>query len=130
MSVPVRCAVLGDPIAHSLSPVLHRAGYAATGLDWSYDAVRVASGGLAAFVAGLDDSWRGLSLTMPLKREVLLLGDLVASVSAAARAAGGANTVVLDARVTSDRPMIEGWFGQRDAPVDPSGPSYVFRVRP
>ncbi len=97
MSVPVRCAVLGDPIAHSLSPVLHRAGYAATGLDWSYDAVQVASGGLASFVAGLDDSWRGLSLTMPLKREVLLLGNLVAAVSPAARAAGGANTVVLDA---------------------------------
>ena len=43
----VRCAVLGDPIAHSLSPVLHRAAYDATGLDWSYDAVRVPAGGLA-----------------------------------------------------------------------------------
>jgi len=37
----MRCAVLGDPIAHSLSPALHRAGYAATGLDWAYDPVRV-----------------------------------------------------------------------------------------
>ena len=35
----MRCAVLGDPIEHSLSPVLHRAGYAATGLAWEYDAV-------------------------------------------------------------------------------------------
>ena len=43
----MRCAVLGDPIAHSLSPVLHRAAYDATGLDWTYDAVRVPAGGLA-----------------------------------------------------------------------------------
>ena len=43
----MRCAVLGDPIAHSLSPVLHRAAYAAVGLDWSYEAVRVPRGGLA-----------------------------------------------------------------------------------
>ena len=54
-----RCGVLGDPIAHSLSPVLHRAGYAALGLDWEYDAHRVAAGGLADFLAGLDDALAG-----------------------------------------------------------------------
>ena len=49
----MRCAVLGDPIAHSLSPVLHRAGYAALGLDgWQYDAVQVPAGGLAEFLDG------------------------------------------------------------------------------
>ena len=69
----MRCAVLGDPIAHSLSPALHRAAYAALGLDWTYDAVRVPSGGLADFLAGVDDGWRGLSLTMPLKREAMTL---------------------------------------------------------
>ena len=89
----MHCAVLGDPIAHSLSPVLHRAAYVVLGLDWHYDAVRVPSGGLADFVATLDDRWRGLSLTMPLKREVLALGDTVAP---RARLAGAANTVVLD----------------------------------
>ena len=68
--MPRRCAVLGDPIEHSLSPVLHRAAYAELGLDWTYDAVRVPAGGLAAFVDDLDADWRGLSLTMPLKREV------------------------------------------------------------
>ena len=47
----MRCAVLGDPIAHSLSPVLHRAGYAAIGLDWTYDAVRVGEDDLAPFLA-------------------------------------------------------------------------------
>lgn len=88
----MRCAVLGDPVAHSLSPVLHRAGYAAVGLDWSYDAVRVESGGLAAFLAGLDASWRGLSLTMPLKREAMALVD---EASDLALLGGAANTLVL-----------------------------------
>src|SRR3954451_24358845 len=73
----LRCAVLGSPIAHSLSPVLHRAAYAEMGLDWTYDAVEVDTVGLGAFLAGLDDHWGGLSLTMPLKRAVLpLLDDL------------------------------------------------------
>jgi shikimate dehydrogenase len=85
--------VLGDPIAHSLSPVLHRAGYAAAGLDWSYDAHRVPAGGLAGFLAGLDDTWRGLSLTMPLKREALGLADRLTD---RARLAGAVNTLVLD----------------------------------
>ena len=42
--MPRRCAVLGDPIEHSLSPVLHRAAYTQLGLDWTYDAVRVPTG--------------------------------------------------------------------------------------
>ncbi len=89
----MRCAVLGDPIAHSLSPVLHRAVYADRGLDWTYDAVQVPAGRLPAFLAGLDDGWRGLSLTMPLKREVLASGT---HRSAVVDLAGAANTVVLD----------------------------------
>jgi shikimate dehydrogenase len=54
-----RCAVLGDPIEHSLSPVLHRAAYAELGLDWSYDAVRVPAGGLVAYVEGWAPSGAG-----------------------------------------------------------------------
>lgn len=92
--VPVvrRCGVLGDPIAHTLSPVLHRAGYAALGLDWEYDAHRVAAGGLAGFLAGLDQTWRGLSLTMPLKREAF---ELIDNTTKRAQLAGSVNTVVL-----------------------------------
>jgi len=89
----MRAAVLGDPIDHSLSPVLHRAGYAALGLEHSYEAIRVPSGGLAAFLATVDDGWRGLSLTMPLKREVL---ELVTERSERVSLAGAANTVVID----------------------------------
>lgn len=87
----MRCAVLGDPIAHSLSPALHRAGYEVLGLQWEYDAVRVPARTLAGFLAGLGDEWRGLSLTMPLKREVLALA---ASLTERARLAGAANTLV------------------------------------
>lgn len=85
--------MLGDPIAHSLSPTLHRAAYAALGLDWAYGAHRVASGGLERFVSGLGAEWRGLSLTMPLKREALTLVDRV---SERARLAGAVNTLVLE----------------------------------
>lgn len=88
-----RCGVLGDPVAHSLSPVLHRAAYAALGLEWTYDAHRVPAGGLASFLAGLGPEWRGLSLTMPLKREALAVAD---EVTDRARLAGAVNTLVLD----------------------------------
>ena len=88
-----RCGVLGDPIAHSLSPVLHRAAYAELGMEWSYDAHRVPSGGLESFLAGLDDTWRGLSLTMPLKREALPLVDRITD---RARLAGAVNTLLLE----------------------------------
>ena len=89
----MRCAVLGRPIAHSLSPAMHRAAYARLELDWTYDACEVGEQDLPAFVAGLDDSWRGLSLTMPLKRAVLPLLD---EVSPVASQVGAANTVVLE----------------------------------
>ncbi|WP_182876841.1 shikimate dehydrogenase [Microbispora sp. H10670] len=87
-----RAAVLGSPVAHSLSPVLHRAAYAEMGLDgWRYDAIECAEDGLAGLVAGLGPEWAGLSLTMPLKRAVLPLLDTVSDL---ALAVGGANTVV------------------------------------
>jgi shikimate dehydrogenase len=89
----MRCAVLGDPIEHSLSPVLHRAAYDELGLDWSYDAVRVSAGGLAAYVDGLGAEWRGLSLTMPLKREAV---PLLTSQDEWTRVSGAANTLLLD----------------------------------
>jgi shikimate dehydrogenase len=89
----MRCAVLGSPIAHSVSPVLHRAAYAHLGLDWTYDAVEMESAGLRPFVEALDETWRGLSLTMPLKRAVVPLVD---SLDEWAQLAGVANTVLLE----------------------------------
>jgi shikimate dehydrogenase len=90
--VTTRLAVLGSPIAHSKSPLLHRAAYEVLGLDWRYDAIEVGDGDLATFLAGLDASWRGLSLTMPLKREVL---PLLRSTSPMAERVGAANTVLI-----------------------------------
>ena len=87
-----RCAVLGDPISHSLSPLLHRSAYAALGLDgWHYDRVRMDADGLADFIHGLDPSWAGLSLTMPLKSAVGPLGDFCDCWS---KTLGVANTAV------------------------------------
>src|SRR4051794_32875701 len=87
------CGVLGDPVEHSLSPALHRAAYAALGLDWTYDAVRVAAGDLATHVGGLGAEWRGLSLTMPLKREVV---PMLTSRDVWTEMSGAANTLLLD----------------------------------
>lgn len=75
MSEIYRCAVLGDPIAHSLSPVLHNSAYAALGLkNWRYTKERVNETELSDFIAHLDSSWKGLSLTMPLKKTIMKLG--------------------------------------------------------
>ncbi|MEU1351563.1 shikimate dehydrogenase [Streptomyces sp. NPDC005795] len=103
-----RAAVLGSPIAHSLSPVLHRAAYAELGLDdWSYGRFDVDEAGLPGFVEGLDSSWAGLSLTMPLKRAILPLLDSLSETAASVEAV---NTVVLteDGRRTGDNTDIPG----------------------
>lgn len=89
---PRRAAVLGHPVAHSLSPVLHGAAYAALGLDgWRYDAVDVTEEQLPGFLATLDAGWAGLSLTMPLKQTVLPLLDHVEPL---AQVVGAVNTVL------------------------------------
>lgn len=84
--------MLGSPIAHSLSPALHRAAYASLGLTaHRYDKFEVGEADLAAFVASLGPSWTGLSLTMPLKRVVIPLLD---EISPLAEAVGAVNTLV------------------------------------
>ncbi|ATW47559.1 shikimate dehydrogenase [Streptomyces xantholiticus] len=114
-----RAAVLGSPIAHSLSPVLHRAAYAALGLtDWSYDRFEVDEAALPGFVAGLDASWAGLSLTMPLKRAIIPLLDEVSDTAASVEAV---NTVVFteDGRRLGDNTDIPGMIAAlREGGVD------------
>ncbi|MFD9860465.1 shikimate dehydrogenase [Streptomyces alboflavus] len=103
-----RAAVLGSPIAHSLSPVLHRAAYAELGLgDWSYDRFEVDEEALPGFFEQLGPEWAGLSLTMPLKRAVIPLLD---SVSGTAASVEAVNTVVRtgDGRLTGDNTDIPG----------------------
>jgi shikimate dehydrogenase len=87
-----RAAVLGSPIGHSLSPVLHLAAYDALGLaEWRYQAVDCDEHRLRPFLAALDEEWAGLSLTMPLKRLALELAD---EVSPLAAMVGAANTML------------------------------------
>lgn len=86
-------AVLGSPIAHSKSPQLHAAAYSVLGLPWSYRAIEVVEGSLGAYLNTLDASWRGLSLTMPLKREVL---PMLASRTSLVEMIGAANTVLIE----------------------------------
>ncbi|URN18028.1 MULTISPECIES: shikimate dehydrogenase [Streptomyces] len=103
-----RAAVLGSPIAHSLSPALHRAAYAALGLTgWTYDRFEVDEARLPGFLDALDASWAGLSLTMPLKRAVIPLLD---EVGGTARSVEAVNTVVLtgDGRRTGDNTDVPG----------------------
>lgn len=87
-----RAGVLGHPIAHSLSPLLHRAAYRELGLDWTYDPYDVTEDSLEAFLGGLDETWAGLSLTMPLKVAVTRYVD---SIDVLAEALGVVNTVVV-----------------------------------
>ena len=91
MSLTGRAAVLGSPIEHSLSPILHLAAYQALGLDWDYGRFEVQVDELAGFVAELDELWRGLSLTMPLKAEALRIAEQVDDI---AGVTGAANTLV------------------------------------
>jgi shikimate dehydrogenase len=104
-------AVLGKPIAHSLSPVLHRAAYAALGLNgWRYDAIECDEGGLAELVSGSDPRVVGYSCTMPLKRELLRVAG---TVSAQAAAIGAGNTLL---RVGDEwHADNTDWIGIRDS---------------
>ncbi len=91
-----RCAVWGAPIGHSLSPVLHRAAYAALGLrDWSYERREVDVAAFESAVAALDESWRGLSVTMPLKEVALAHAE---DATDRARDTGAANTLLRTSR--------------------------------
>ncbi|MFJ3924390.1 shikimate dehydrogenase [Streptomyces sp. NPDC090022] len=104
----IRAAVLGSPIEHSLSPVLHRAAYQELGLaDWSYDRFEVDEAALPRFMAGLGAEWAGLSLTMPLKRAIIPLLDGISDTAASVEAV---NTVVLteDGRRVGDNTDIPG----------------------
>ncbi|WP_026180990.1 shikimate dehydrogenase [Demetria terragena] len=87
-----RAAVLGSPIEHSLSPVLHRAAYAERGLhDWAYSSHDVKVPELRDFLLSLGPHWRGLSITMPLKEEALMVAE---QASPTALQVGAANTLI------------------------------------
>lgn len=113
-------AVLGSPIAHSLSPVLHRAAYAELGLsDWSYDAIECTAEALPELIrrAHADPTFGGYSLTMPLKLAVLPLLDELLPI---AHSVGAVNTVVRhDGRLFGANTDVLGMVNAlREAGVD------------
>jgi shikimate dehydrogenase len=125
----VRAAVLGSPVGHSLSPVLHGAAYKALGLTWwRYEAIECDAAGLPALLDRCGPDWAGLSLTMPLKRAVLPLLDrtepLVTQV-------GGANTIVFAAAqrlgYNTDVPgMVKALADHGIDGGRPAGPAVIF----
>lgn len=88
-----RCAIVGDPARHSLSPAIHRAGYAAHGLDWSYEAIDVTPEDLDGVVRPklTDPEWVGLTVTAPHKEAVMAYGEA----DDVTRLVGGGNTLLL-----------------------------------
>jgi shikimate dehydrogenase len=122
-SPAARAAVLGRPIAHSLSPVLHRAAYADLGLDWSYTAIECGAEDLAAVLAARPD-WAGFSCTMPLKRVAL---ELAAEVAPMAVAVGAANTLLPlpDGRWRADNTDVAGIVATLRAAGSASGAATV-----
>lgn len=92
--------VVGSPIDHSLSPVIHRAAYRALGLDWTYEAIEQSEESFPGFLGALDHTWRGLSVTMPLKEVALAAADVRSDLSCRV---GAANTLIHGA---------DGWFAE------------------
>lgn len=92
----MRCAVLGSPIEHSLSPVLHTAGFEAVNLTgWSYSALECTADGIPGILAGTSADVAGYSVTMPCKFAALKAAD---TVTERARLIGSANTLVRTSR--------------------------------
>ena len=83
--------MLGRPVDHSLSPVLHSAGYAALGLPWTFTKIECDAAALPELVSGLGPEWAGLAVTMPGKRAAL---SFAAEATDRARAVGAANTLI------------------------------------
>jgi shikimate dehydrogenase len=103
----MRAAVLGRPVTHSLSPVLHRAAYAALGLEnWTYDALDIGADDLPVLLAGLGEEWRGFSVTMPCKQAAVQAAQVVEPLP---RLLGAANTLVrIDAGWRAENTDVAG----------------------
>lgn len=103
----MKAAVLGSPIAHSKSPLLHTAAYAELGLDWSYDRHEVPEGALASFLREHAGEYKGLSLTMPLKNEAFRAAE---TKDAASYATTACNTLVFDGQLNGFNTDVVGFI--------------------
>ena len=94
----MQAAVLGSPVSHSLSPVLHNAAYRALGLDHTYSAIETAESELGSFLGSVDSNWLGVSLTMPLKEVAFDYADTCDELSILS---GAINTLVFGTEVSA-----------------------------
>lgn len=102
--------LIGSPVAHSLSPPMHAAAFAALGLDWSYQAFEVPAERLAEAVAGARDlGFRGLNVTIPHKEAALALAEP----DDEARRVGAVNTLVFDHGASAPRGLNTDLHGFR-----------------
>lgn len=107
-----RAAVIGSPISHSRSPVLHNAGYQALGLEGHYGAIDCTAEQLPAVVGGADPAFVGFSVTMPCKFAALSYAD---TATKRATAIGSANTLVrCDGMWCADNTDVDGVGGALD----------------
>jgi shikimate dehydrogenase len=111
------CGVLGFPVAHSRSPAIQNAAFAAVGLDWRYVKLPVRPELFEATVRGLPGSgYRGVNVTIPHKLAAL---DVADSASSAARAIGAANTLTFaDGRIAGDNTDAAGLLDALGRPVE------------
>lgn len=88
-----RAGLIGWPARHSLSPTLHRAGWASLGLEgWAYGIQEIHPDALSEVIQALDESWAGLSVTMPHKQSIMPMLDLI---DGPAKTIGAVNTVLV-----------------------------------
>ena len=118
----IKAAVLGSPIGHSLSPTLHNCAYEVLGWDWEYTAVEVKGGELEKFIAANRKTFRGLSLTMPLKEEALLVAD---SLDPLVKRINAANTLIFDENEVSAFSTDVSGFVQALAKAEVSIPNEI-----
>ena len=118
----IKAAVLGSPIGHSLSPTLHNCAYEVLGWDWEYTAIEVKGGELAKFIAANRKTFRGLSLTMPLKEEALLVAG---SLDPLVKRINAANTLIFEENEVSAYSTDISGFVQALAKAEVSIPNEI-----
>ena len=101
----MKAGVLGSPIQHSLSPILHNAGYQALQLDHHYEAIDTDESSFADVFKTFDEHWMGVSLTMPLKVVAQKVADHVAPL---AQLTGSINTLVFTKSVVAYNTDVYG----------------------
>lgn len=115
-------ALLGDPVAHSMSPPIQNAAFSAAGVDGVYVAIRCTSDDLHGFIRGLSRAGGGGNITLPHKEKAASVIDVASS---AVRRTGACNTFWgdEDGRVHGDNTDVEGFQRALTSFVDgsPSG---------